>query len=82
MSGLFLTSDPPAYETIRVLAINAGTPAAAANLKIGDEIVAIDGKKFSLDETRAKLRVPGMRRIDVKRDGKPLQVKLEVQRLV
>lgn len=82
MSGLFLSSDPPAFETIRVLAINAGTPAAAANLQVGDEIVSIDGKQLSLDEARAKLRVPGVRRIDVKRDGKPLLVKLEVQRLV
>jgi hypothetical protein len=82
MSGLFLTTDPPAYEAIRVLAINPGTPAAAADLRVGDQIVSIDGKALSLDETRARLRVPGVRRIALKRDGKPIQVKLEVQRLV
>jgi hypothetical protein len=82
MSGLFLEAEPPAFTDIRVLAVNAGTPAAAAGLRAGDRVVAIDGKARSLDETRERLRTPGTHELELARDGKPLKLRLEARRLV
>jgi hypothetical protein len=83
MSGLFLVTDPPEYEAIRVIWVNPGTPAAEAKLQIGDEIVSIDGRKaLSLDEARGLFRTPGTRRLEIRREGQPIQVRLEARRMI
>lgn len=83
MSGLMLGTDAPEYRTIRVLWVNPGTPAADARLQVGDEIVAIDGRKtVRLDEARDLFRAPGTRKLEIRREGKAIQVRLETRRLV
>jgi len=83
MSGLLLAADPPDYKGIRVMWVNQGTPAADARLQVGDEIVSIDGRKpRNLDEARERFRTPGTRRLEIRRDGQPLQVRLEARRMV
>jgi len=83
MSGLLLAADPPDYKGIRVMWVNQGSPAADARLQVGDEIVAIDGRKpRDLDEARERFRMPGTRRLEIRRDGQPLHVRLEARRLV
>jgi len=85
MSGLFLSVDAPDYAKIRVLSVGSETPAAQAGLKADDEIVSIDGKAtpdLTLDQARNLLRTPGARRLEVRRDGQTLQVRLETKRLV
>jgi hypothetical protein len=83
MSGLFLATDAPDYKAIRILWVNPGTPAEEAKLQVGDEIVSIDGRKaLRLDEARELFRTPGERRLEIRRQGKALQVRLEARRLV
>jgi len=83
MSGLMLAVDAPDYKAIRVLWVNRDTPAAEATLQIGDEIVSIDGRKaLRLDQARELLRAPGLRRLEIRREGQPMQVKLEARRMV
>jgi hypothetical protein len=83
MSGLFLMTEPPGYQTIRVQWVNPGTPAAEAKLQIGDEIVSIDGKKSpSLDEARRLFRTPGTRGLVIRREGRSMPIRLVTRRLV
>ena len=85
MSGLFLTADSPAFEKIRVVSVNPGTPAAAAGLRTDDEIVSIDGQrtpKMSLDQARQRLRTPGARRLEIRRHGQTMNLRLEARRLI
>jgi len=83
MSGLMLATDAPDYKAIRILWVNPATPAAEAKLQVGDEVVSIDGRKaLRLDEARELLRTPGTRRLEIRREGKPIQVRLEARRMV
>jgi hypothetical protein len=83
MSGLMLATDAPDYKAIRVLWVNPATPAAEAKLQVGDEILSIDGRKaLRLDEVRDLLRAPGTRRLDIRREGQAMQVRLEARRMV
>jgi len=85
MSGMFLGSEAPEFRKIRVLAVNAQTPAAEAKLQVGDEIVSIDGRTSSnltLDQARALLREPVMRRLEVRRGTQVLRVRLAARRMV
>ena len=85
MSGLFLQSEAPDYQAIRIVWVNPKTPAADAGLMIGDEIVSIDGArapKLSLDEARGLLRKPVTRRLEIRRKDRAMQVRLEAHRLV
>jgi len=83
MSGLFLATDAPDYKAIRVMWVNPGTPAAEAKLQVDDELVSIDGRKpLKLDQARDLLRTPGRRRLEIRRDGKPMQVRLDARRMV
>lgn len=83
MSGLFLAADPPDYQAIRILWVGPGTPGAKAELEIGDQIVSIDGRKaLRLDEARELFRTPGTRRLEIRRNGRPMQVRLEARRMV
>jgi hypothetical protein len=85
MSGLYLGVDAPAYTTLRIVAVSSKTPAAEAGLRTGDEILSMDGKRtpaLTLDGARALLRVPGTRRLEIRRGEQVLKVQLAVRRLV
>ncbi len=84
MSGLFMVSDLP-QRTIRVASVHPGTPAAEAGLQADDEIVSIDGRrtpKLTLDAARALLRAPVARRVEIRREGRMMSLRLEARRLV
>jgi len=85
MSGMFLATEAPEYSTIRVVSVQPGTPAAKANLQIGDELVSIDGLKtpgLKVDAARALFRTSGAHRLALRREGKLLEVRIETQRQV
>lgn len=85
MSGLFLAADPPDYAKIRILSVNAQSPAAEAGLVTDDEIVSIDGRRtprLSLDQAREMLRAPVVRRLEIMRGKQRLRVRLEARRQV
>jgi Aspartyl protease/PDZ domain len=85
MSGLFLVADSEQFDNVRILSVTKGTPAHAAGLKTGDEIVAIDNRRtpsLSLEEARRIFRSAGSRRLELRRDGRPVQVTLVTRRLV
>ena len=85
MSGLFLAAAAPDYTKIRIMSVNPKTPATDAGLQPDDEIVSIDGRrtpKLTLNEARLLLRVPGERRLEIRRDGQVRRVRLEARRLV
>lgn len=85
MSGLFLRSEAPDFRAIQVMGVTPETPAARAGIHVDDEIVSIDGRKapkLTLDGARELLRSPGVRRIEVRRSGKLMKVRLEARRLV
>jgi C-terminal processing protease CtpA/Prc len=58
---------------VRVLKIEAGSPAATGGLRVGDEILAIDGKKLAGTNARAaadllKVRPGQSLRLQIRRD--------------
>jgi hypothetical protein len=84
-SGLFLEIDDPERAKIRVLAVGPDTPAAEAGLRVGDEVVSIDGKKtpkLTLSDARVLLRDPVVRKLEVRREDATLSVRLACRRLV
>jgi hypothetical protein len=85
MSGMFIGTEAPGYTKFRVLAVNPKTPAADAKLRVGDEIVSIDGRtssQITLDQARALLREPVTRRLEIRRDTQVMQVRLAARRIV
>jgi len=86
MSGLFLTAPPPEFDRPTVSSVLDGSPAAAAGLAPGDEILSIDGEPASgmtLDALRALLKREGeTRRLEVRRGAVRLTVDLHLRRLV
>jgi carboxyl-terminal processing protease len=85
MSGLFLVARGDSFQRVVVLSVTQGTPAADAGLQPGDEIRTLDGRRcpgLSLEEARRLLRMPGARRLEVLRSGRPMLVTLVARRLV
>lgn len=72
-------------EGFKVMSVTTGGPAAAADLKVGDVITAIDGKLTSaiaLPDARERLRndpVGTIVTFSVQRDGKPLEIKVTLR---
>ena len=65
MSGLFLTTSGPLLEEVRVAHITPNSPASDAGVRLGDAVVAVDGKPIAaltLWEIRQALSVDGARR--------------------
>jgi hypothetical protein len=83
MSGLTLAARDGRLVAFRVL---EGSPAAAAGLKEGDAILAVDGRAVgALDRDRVKrlLRRDGAQRtLRIERDGEERTVRLRLRRLV
>jgi predicted metalloprotease with PDZ domain len=62
-----------------VTKVMTGTPAEKAGIKEGDELVAIDGIRFSFEHNEAmnKIKVPGKEvTVTIKRKGAPLDLKM------
>jgi hypothetical protein len=54
-SGLSLAAEGPALEIVRVRSVIAESPAAEADIRVGDRIVSVDGREHSLEEARRLL---------------------------
>lgn len=65
MSGIYFTTNGPSLEGVRVTDVAIDSPASEAGVRIGDEILAVDGRtvaQFTLWEIREALTVAGARR--------------------
>lgn len=82
LSGLELVSDGPAFSSLRVRTLLDGSAAAAAGLRAGDLVTAVDGNPTpgsALDRVESMLTEPGRRlRLEVSRGGARLTVLLEL----
>lgn len=73
-------------DRLQVVAVDAGSAAAAAGLRVGDRIVALDGQPLSggpsarIDFLRRAERWNGVRTLAVLRDGATLTIELALRR--
>lgn len=83
-SGLRLTVTPPDYGTIHVTAVLAGSPAAAAGLRVGDVVSAFNETRgLPLWRVIDQLRKPDTSPVlSILRGNKHLTVTLHLRRLV
>jgi hypothetical protein len=86
MLGATLASRDESFRAIVVQSLRAGTPAAAAGLREGDELRAVDGKPVTpkeMDAVRKLFRQPERRyELTILRDGKELVVPVTTRRFV
>jgi hypothetical protein len=85
-SGLGLKAVPPDYETVRVAFVANDSPASAAGIHVGDELVALDGFPVSgrnVDMIRRMLRVGGeTRELTLGRSGGQVRVQVALSSLL
>jgi hypothetical protein len=84
-SGLFLESMGEDYKTFKIKAVADNSPASEAGLRIGDTLIAIDGRQvseLSLSELRFKLQRAKKCVLLVERDGAQLRISLELRDLI
>ena len=86
MSGMMLEAGDATFRRAFVRNVLPNSPAAAAGVKVGDELQSVDGKSvesMKLDAVRAKFLQPGQKRtITLLRDGKRVKATLTTKRLV
>ena len=86
MIGLRLVASGDKLDVVKIFHVADKTPAKAAGLLVGDEILTIDGRKasgFNWETLRAYFQRPGKDvRLEIVRGGKKLAVRLTLQRLV
>ena len=85
MSGVSLKSTGPALEHIEVADVHENTPASTADLRPGDRIVSIDGRKpASLWDAQRALRAGPDRvvRLGIQRGEAQREVRLTLRRFV
>lgn len=85
-SGLRLIARGPRLEQILVDYVVPGSPAADAGIRVGDELVLIDGRRVAetdLSAVRQTLRAEGARRrLVLLRDADTIRVSLQLRRLL
>ena len=83
MSGLDLAAEGADLRTYRVRVVLDGTPASAAGVRVGDLLVAIDGRpaaSYDLDQIARTLREPGRDvELTLQRDGVEYRVRVPRQ---
>lgn len=70
MSGLALQAVGSAFDSFKVVAVDDGSAAATAGVKVGDVVVTIDGRPasgFDLNEIRRLLALAGQYKLGVRR---------------
>ena len=86
MSGLTIIAIPPAFDRFEVAQVARKSPASGAGIAVGDMIEKIDGNpasEYSLDDVRGMLRQDGTsHQLSLLRNGKAIEVKLELQPLI
>ena len=82
-AGLTLAAKGPAFVTLTVFFVIAGTPAAAADLKEGDEIISINNRHYTLESARVFLEEAlGPQVFRIRRKGKELTVTVNCRVIV
>jgi hypothetical protein len=86
MSGLQLVTESPAFNVVRVNRVLPDSPADAAGLRQGDEIITFDGRRvneFRLAALREMLRKPDRQyALQVRRGAETLNIALRTRRMV
>lgn len=86
MSGMLLVADGADFKTFKIRRTIEKSPAAAAGLREGDIISAVDGKPASnltLEQMRQMFKRRGRsHRLTVERGGRQLQTKIKLKRLI
>lgn len=86
MSGLTIIAIPPAFNRFEVARVEIKSPAAKAEVAVGDMIEQADGNpasNYTLDELRALLREPGTAHtLTLLRNGKTFKVTLNLKPLI
>jgi hypothetical protein len=85
MSGLGLRAASRALRAIEIVGISDGSPATAADLRVGDRLLSVNGRPVrssDLPEIRALLRREGTVRLTVMRGTQERVVVLELRPLV
>ncbi len=83
IAGIEVTQIIPAVPQSEIWKVWENSPAAAAGLKVGDQIVEIDGQKayqFTVNELKMFFETPSKRLLEVMviRDGKEVRVKIDM----
>jgi predicted aspartyl protease len=86
MSGLGLVSIPPEYRRVTVMHLTDDSPALEAGVKLGDEIVTVNGTpvgEIGLSTLRERFRVEGQNvKLELLRGEKPLTLEFKTRRMV
>jgi Aspartyl protease/PDZ domain len=86
MSGLRLVTDPPDFHRFIVRGILANSPAALADIRPGDIVVAVDDSlstAHTLSETQEKFETPGKDyKLTLERGGERIVVRIKTRRLI
>jgi hypothetical protein len=86
MSGLALTTDSPAFTSMKVLRVIDASPAAEAGVKSGDEILAINNRpaaEFKIMNVRELLKQEGRSvQLRIKRNEEILSLAFKTRRLI
>jgi hypothetical protein len=86
MSGMTIIAIPPAFNQFEVAQVAKRSPASGAGIEVGDRIEKIDGdpaSEYALDDIRALLRQDDTaHKLSLLRNGKTIEVKLELKPLV
>ncbi|MGF1601149.1 MAG: aspartyl protease family protein [Thermosynechococcaceae cyanobacterium] len=83
MSGLWLKTEGPPFKQVLVDRVYATSPAATAGIKAGDRILSIDAQQnLSVSQARERLSSPGVRKLQIQRDGQKKQIQLTLKPLI
>ena len=85
-SGMFVVSAAHDFHHFEVLSVVAGGPAATAGIEKGDVIVELEGEpasRWTLERVRGAIReVNGTRTLKVRRNGREIDVRLQLRNQV
>jgi hypothetical protein len=83
MSGLALIAEGEAFERVIVRRVQPETPGAAAGFLDGDQLIAIDGSKVTLQQARELFAIDGKTyAVRVRRGAEEVTLKLTTRRMI
>jgi C-terminal processing protease CtpA/Prc len=86
MSGVDLVAGGEDFRTFRVTGVEAGSPGAAADLRVGDVLTEIDGRsasEFTLDEITRMFTEDGREHaLTVRRGAEVVQTRIKLRRKI